>query len=182
MARLPVEHERDPDDAWCDLLEQLQPLAGQRWLKIDQTGDISARPVCSQRSRCRPDRKARENDGDRARLLQHRRRRRRVCAMIRSGCNATISFANRRPTPCRRDASEYSIWTSRPSFHPSLRVRRGTPGRGPVLPNRPRKRQQHAIRRTRSGCCARAANGQVATDPPSNLMNSRRLTWPSHPR
>jgi hypothetical protein len=32
-------------------------------------------------------------------------------------------------------------------------------------------------RRTRSGCCARAASGQT-TAPPTSVRNSRRFTWP----
>ena len=31
------------------------------------------------------------------------------------------------------------------------------------------------MRRTRSGCCARAASGQVAAEPKTPLMKSRRL-------
>ena len=31
------------------------------------------------------------------------------------------------------------------------------------------------MRRTRSGCCARTANGQAAAAPPISVMNSRRL-------
>jgi hypothetical protein len=33
------------------------------------------------------------------------------------------------------------------------------------------------MRRTRSGCCVRAASGQAAAAPPMNVMNSRRLTY-----
>src|SRR6266699_4378592 len=35
-----VEQEGDPCDARCNLLEQLQPLAGYRTLKVEETGDM----------------------------------------------------------------------------------------------------------------------------------------------
>jgi hypothetical protein len=38
-----------------------------------------------------------------------------------------------------------------------------------------RRRMSTPMRRIRSGCCARAASGQVAAAPPSSVMNWRRL-------
>src|SRR5262249_28178532 len=73
-SRYRVEQEGDPDDARRDLLEQPQPLPGQGRLHIDETGDVAARP-----GEARDEAAAdwigggRENDGDAARLLQHRR-------------------------------------------------------------------------------------------------------------
>src|SRR6516165_5731922 len=42
--RYRVEQHRDPGDAWCNLLEQFQPLAGHRRLRKDETGDVAPRP------------------------------------------------------------------------------------------------------------------------------------------
>ena len=39
-----VEHEGDPVDARCDLLEKLQPLATKRAFDSGETGGVSARP------------------------------------------------------------------------------------------------------------------------------------------
>src|SRR5262249_34871157 len=69
--RCGIEQESDPGDAWCNLLEKFQPLAGHRRLHNNETRDVAAGA-----------RKARdettaewighenENDGDAARLLQ----------------------------------------------------------------------------------------------------------------
>jgi hypothetical protein len=35
--------------------------------------------------------------------------------------------------------------------------------------------RQHADRRIRSGCCARAASGHATAAPPRSVMNSRRF-------
>src|SRR6516164_6801085 len=69
-----VEQEGYPVDARRNLLEQLQPLASHRRLHSDETGDVSSRPRKA-RDEAAADRigNERENDGDGACLLQHRR-------------------------------------------------------------------------------------------------------------
>jgi transposase len=69
-----VKEEGDPADAWRDLFEQLGPLASHRRLKINETGDVAAwsRPARDEAAAYRIG-NVRENDGDRARLLQQRR-------------------------------------------------------------------------------------------------------------
>ena len=72
--RCRVEQETDPVDARRNFLEQLQPLAGHRWLNIGETGNVAARPRKA-RDEAAADRigNVHENDGDGARMLQHRR-------------------------------------------------------------------------------------------------------------
>src|SRR5262245_32930447 len=37
-----VEHKPDPRHPWRDLPQQIEPLAGQRTLNIDEAGDVAA--------------------------------------------------------------------------------------------------------------------------------------------
>ena len=74
-----VEEKGDPGDMRRDLLQQLQPLASDRWLDIGEAGDIAAAAARSPRSRCPPDRKRSRRRWGCARVLQQRRRGWCVC-------------------------------------------------------------------------------------------------------
>src|SRR5262249_49516929 len=72
--RCRIEQEGGPVDARCNFLEQLRPLAGNRWLHKGEAGGVAARSCQA------PDEAAADwigdshkNDGDSMRLLQHRR-------------------------------------------------------------------------------------------------------------
>ena len=69
-----------------------------------------------------------------------------------------------------------SISLLRPSIHPSFR----SPSRNAATEDCPSwslsaEEVRTPIRRTRSGCCARAASGDAAAALPSSVMNSRRV-------
>src|SRR6266536_2595644 len=72
-------------------------------------------------------------------------------------------------------ARRMSNWTLRPSAHPSSRSpRRRAETR--ICPSSPSASPMStAMRRIRSGCCARAASGHAAAAPPSSVMKLRRL-------
>src|SRR5262245_59052233 len=118
--RCQIEQESSPIDARCNLFEQLQPLASNRRLRKDETGDVAARPR-EARDEAAADwvSNDHENDGDGACLLQQRRRG--AAETMRSGCSATSSLANR----CLASASSgvaqrMSNRILRPSTHPSF--------------------------------------------------------------
>ena len=95
---------------------------------------------------------------------------------MRSGCSATSSFANRCINSASSAAQRVSIRMLRPSVHPSF----CSPCRNAATSACPSgSLSAYAIstpiRRTPSGCCARAASGHAAAAPPSSVMNSRRL-------
>src|SRR5262245_60476676 len=71
--RCRVEQEGYPGHARRNLLEQLEPLSRHRRLHSDETSDVSAR-LPKARNEAAADRigNERENNGDRACLLQHR--------------------------------------------------------------------------------------------------------------
>ena len=105
-------------------------------------------------------------------------------ARMTSGCSATSSsFASGWYRSASAAAKRCSMWTVRPSTQPKL----ASPSRNfanwlflslsswAVSSNTP-------IRRIRSPCCARAASGHAAAEPPINEMKSRRLMCPQTER
>ena len=73
------------------------------------------------------------------------------------------------PSACR--SARCGRWSS-----PIAPAPAGTPRGGPEIPDRPRLRGRSTpMRRTRSGCCARAASGHRRAAPPRTPRNSRRL-------
>jgi hypothetical protein len=90
-----------------------------------------------------------------------------------SGTSATNSAAYLRKWSATPAAQRTSIRTLRPSTHPNCcspctnAVSRACPSGSSAI-----RFSNTPMRRIRSGCCARAADGHAAAAPPSSVMNS----------
>ena len=158
-----------------DLLEQFEPFRAEAIFVLGKSGGIPARSrqALDEAGADRID-DLREHNRDGAGRLQQRPH----------GCAASGHDDVRRERGQFRHVSAdvvglahgpaNSIRTLRPSVQPNCckpcrnAPMRACPSASSVVISTP-------MRRIRSGCCARAANGHAAAAPPSSVMNSRRF-------
>ena len=159
-----------------DLLEQFQPFPGHAEFELHEAGGVAARPrqAVDEAGGDRIDEMGTRSErcGSPAATAPWSRRRGQDHVRCERGqfrrVLANVVRHRRRPGGCR--SARCGRWSSpiaaspagTPRHGPEFRIVRG---RGPV---------STPMRRTRSGCCARAASGHAAA-PPRTVMKSRRL-------
>ena len=158
-----------------DLFEQFQPFRTDTVFEIDETG---AMPPGRAKLLTKPaptgSATLYEHDWHGARRLATTRHGLPPEARMTSGASATNSAAcfEALRVAYRPAIVDAHVATDLPAPLPAPAGRLHS---GPGLRFVSAEIHEHADRRIRSGCCARAASGHAAAAPPSSVMNSRRF-------